>query len=156
MPRSTCADTKLQRGNPVLDEMGCCMMKNTSVLLLDDEKVLSFRLDLAIVVGMNEAIFLRRLDQLLATELCIHENGRKWVGKTIEDWQREEFPFWSKSTIKRVIGSLIQKDVVLAIKAEGKRSFDHTKAYTIDYDRLDKFYRSPAYRFIPPKPYIMN
>ena len=88
--------------------------------------------------------------------LCIHENGRKCVCKTVEDWQREEFPFWSESTIKRIISSLIQKDFVIAIKAEGKSSFDHTKAYTINYERLDKFYRSPAYRFIAPKPYIMN
>ena len=118
--------------------------------------ILSFGVELAIVIGVNEAIFLHRLDQLLATALCIHENGRKWVCKTVEDWQREEFPFWSESTIKRIIGSLRQRDFVLAIKAEGKSSFDHTKAYTIDYDRLNKFYRSPSYRFIAPKPYIMN
>ena len=118
--------------------------------------ILSFGVELAIVIGVNEAIFLHRLDHLLATELCIHEDGHKWVCKTVEDWQREEFPFWSESTIKRIIGSLIQKDFVIAIKAEGKSSFDHTKAYTIDYERLDKFYRRPAYQFIAPKPYIMN
>ena len=118
--------------------------------------ILSFEVELAIIIGVNEAIFLHRLDQLLATALCIHENGRKWICKTVEDWQREEFPFWSESTIKRIIGSLTQRDFVLAIKAEGKSSFDHTKAYTIDYERLNKFYRSPSYRFIAPKPYIMN
>ena len=36
---------------------------------------LSFRRELAVVVGLNEAIFLHRLDQLLATVLCIHEDG---------------------------------------------------------------------------------
>ena len=69
--------------------------------------ILSFEVELAIVIGVNEAIFLHRLDQLLATALCIHENGRKWICKTVEDWQREEFPFWSESTIKRIISSLI-------------------------------------------------
>ena len=131
-------------------------MGNESIPTLGEEMELSFRRELAVVVGLNEAIFLHRLDQLLATVLCIHEDGHKWGCKTVEDWQREAFPFWSESTIKRIIGSLIQKDFVIAIKAEGKSSFDHTKAYTIDYERLDKFYRSPAYRFIAPKPYIMN
>ena len=55
--------------------------------------ILSFEVELAIIIGVNEAIFLHRLDQLLATALCIHENGRKWICKTVEDWQREEFPF---------------------------------------------------------------
>ena len=131
-------------------------MANTSAAVIDKGRILSFRPELASVIGLNEAIFLHRLDQLLATVLCIHEDERKWVCKTVEAWQCEEFQFWSKSTIKRIIGSLIQKNLVIAIKAEGKSSLDHTKAYTIDYERLDKFYRSPVYRFIAPKPYIMN
>ena len=109
------------------------------------ENIISFGAELAVVIGVNEAIFLHRLDQLLTTELCLHENERKWVCKTIADWQHGEFPFWSESTIKRIVHSLVRQDFIITIKAEGKKSFDHTKAYTIDYDRLNTFCRSLAY-----------
>lgn len=131
-------------------------MANTSAAVIGKGKILSFRPELASVIGLNEAIFLHRLEQLLATELCIHENERKWVCKTIENWHHEEFSFWSKSTIKRTIRALIRRDLVLAIKAEGKNSFDCTKAYSIDYDHLNEFYRRTAYRFITPEPCIIS
>ena len=121
-------------------------MNIVSAPVCGGENIISFGAELAVIIGMNEAIFLHRLDQLLTTELCLHEKERKWVCKTIEDWNHGEFPFWSESTIKRTIYSLVRQGFILTIRAEGKKSFDNTRAYTIDYDQLNTFYGSVAYR----------
>lgn len=47
----------------------------------------------------------------------------------------EQFPFWSESTIKRGIATLEKMGVLLSCN-QNKASFDKTKWYTIDYERL--------------------
>ena len=90
---------------------------------------------LAVKIGLKEAIFLQEVHHLLCWELCVHEQERKWVCKTIKEWC-ELYPFWSESTIKRIIKRLEKRGLLLSIAIEGKYSFNKRKAYPINYDRL--------------------
>jgi hypothetical protein len=69
-----------------------------------------------------------------------YRDGRWWVWNTIEAWQAQ-FPFWSRSTIKRVIGCSVEGGVTLkAHYSEVK--YDRTNWYAIDFERLDELTRA--------------
>ena len=72
--------------------------------LLLNESPLIILPSLASKIGLNEAIFTQQLYYWLEKSSTYFDE-KKWVYKTVEEWE-EEFPFWSNSTIKRVIGSL--------------------------------------------------
>ncbi|MFA5436296.1 MAG: GIY-YIG nuclease family protein [Candidatus Neomarinimicrobiota bacterium] len=83
---------------------------------------------LAVAIGLNEAIFIQQL----------HYWSRKskdgWVYNTYEQWQKDNFPFWSVPTIKRIVYSLETKELIISKQPD---SFDRRKYYAIDYDLLD-------------------
>ena len=58
---------------------------------------------LAKAIGINGAIVLQQLHFHLANR----DNGRvhagqRWIYKTYEDWQKDDFPFWNVFKIQRV------------------------------------------------------
>ena len=81
--------------------------------LLLNEPPLIVLPSLAFSIGLNEAIFLQQLHYWIQKS-STNFDGKNWVYKTPKDWEKE-FPFWSKSTIKRAINSL-KKSKILAIK----------------------------------------
>lgn len=94
---------------------------------------------LAIEIGLNEAIFLQHIHYWLGKSK--HErDGRKWTYNSIPEWQ-EQFPFWSESTIKRVISNLEKRNLLLSTSKYNKLSIDRTKWYSIDYQALESMTR---------------
>lgn len=123
---------------------GSRLMNNTSKLLLD-EHPLQVMPKLATLIGLNEAIILQQIHYWL----CINEknnnnyiNGHYWVYNTYEQWQ-EQFPFWSVTTIRRIITKLENKNLLIADNYNNA-GFDKTKWYTINYVALDNIYRTSA------------
>jgi DnaD/phage-associated family protein len=104
----------------------------TTRLLLDEEPLVILP-SLAASVGLNESIFLQQLHYWL--ERSPHEyEGYKWVYNTYEGW-KEQFPFWSESTIRRIITKLEKKGLI--IPGNFNRSkIDKTKWYRINYEKL--------------------
>jgi DnaD/phage-associated family protein len=98
--------------------------------LLIDEQPLQVLPNLAKAIGLNEGIVLQQLHYWLHTSKH-SKDGRKWVYNTYEDWQ-EQFPFWSKSTIRRTINSL-EKQGLIETKNYNKIKSDRTKWYSINY-----------------------
>ncbi|WP_227394219.1 DnaD domain-containing protein [Jeotgalibacillus aurantiacus] len=94
---------------------------------------------LAVKLGLNEAIFTQQLHYWLQ-----HSNnerdGHKWVYKKIDEWH-QEFPFWSASTVKRVIKNLENKGVLITSDQYNKMKIDKTKWYRIDYQKLNDLTR---------------
>ncbi|MBM7577695.1 DnaD domain-containing protein [Jeotgalibacillus terrae] len=94
---------------------------------------------LAVKLGLNEAIFTQQLHYWLQ-----HSNnerdGHKWVYKKIDQWHKE-FPFWSASTVKRVIKNLENKGVLITADHYNKIKIDKTKWYRIDYQKLNDLTR---------------
>lgn len=89
---------------------------------------------LATVIGLNEALVLQQMQYWLNKSDKVVD-GRAWVYNTYEEWC-EQFPFWSKITIKRTILNLESKGLVISAN-HNKAKFDKTKWYTINYSKLE-------------------
>jgi DnaD/phage-associated family protein len=103
-------------------------------LLLDDEPLVILP-SLAATVGLNESIILQQLHYWLERSTNVHE-GHKWVYNTYEEWQ-EQFPFWSVSTIRRIITKLEEKELII-VGNFNKSKIDKTKWYRINYEKLQQ------------------
>lgn len=92
----------------------------------------------ATVLGLNEAIVLQQVHYWLEINKREGKNfheGRYWTYNTYDEWQ-EQFPFWSKETIKRVFKRLREMKIIL-VDRFNVYPMDRTLWYTIDYDRLN-------------------
>ena len=84
-------------------------------------------------IGVNEAIFLQQLHyRLLRTNQ--ERNGRKWICITYGELQ-EDLRFFSLSTIKRIVKSLVNRKVISVENFNGMK-MDNTNWYTINYEKL--------------------
>ena len=102
--------------------------------LLVDENALIILPTLAVAIGLNEAIFLQQLHYWLNITNFI-KNGKKWIYKTLTDWEKE-FPFFSTSTIKRIISALKKENILLVEKLSKDRR-KRVNYYSINYQKLD-------------------
>ncbi|WP_027408468.1 DnaD domain-containing protein [Anoxybacteroides tepidamans] len=85
---------------------------------------------LACQIGLNESIVLSEIHRLL------QEARTDWVMLTYEEWQRI-VPFWSTSTIRRVIKKLERLGYLESANLN-KNKIDQTKSYRINYEELRK------------------
>ncbi|OQM47511.1 replication protein [Anoxybacillus sp. UARK-01] len=103
-------------------------------LLLDDEPLVILP-SLAKTVGLNESIILQQLHYWLERSTHTYE-GYKWVYNTYEEWQ-EQFPFWSESTIRRIITKLEKQGLIITGNFN-RSKIDKTKWYRINYEKLQQ------------------
>jgi DnaD/phage-associated family protein len=111
-----------------------------SKLLLDESPILVLP-SLAKKVGLNESIFIQQLHYWLKDSNNLRD-GHKWVYNTYEDWQ-EQFPFWSISTLRRIITKLENAKLII-IGNYNKLKIDNTKWYRINYEILEHMNRPPV------------
>ncbi|PID13906.1 replication protein [Sporosarcina sp. P34] len=107
--------------------------------LLINEEPIPLLPSLAMKVGLNAALFLQQLHYRLNISKNIRE-GHKWVFNSYDDW-KEEFPFWSLNTIKRITYDLEQKGYLVSTSKHNKMKIDNTKWYRIDYENLPFSYK---------------
>ncbi|KXG77376.1 hypothetical protein [Thermotalea metallivorans] len=108
--------------------------------LLLDEQPLVLLPQLAIVIGLNEAIILQQINYWVklkekARAKDAYKDGKYWVYNTYEEWQKQ-FPFWSTKTIKRTIRNLEEIGILISTDIYNEKKYDKTKWYRIDYERL--------------------
>ena len=109
-------------------------MAATSLLI--SESPLTVQPSLAVLLGLNEAIFLQQVQYWITREAGFCDQyGRRWIYNTVKQWN-VQFPFWSESTIKRTIKSLEDQEVMLSTVIGN--SYNKTKAYTINYDLIEE------------------
>lgn len=109
--------------------------------LLLDEQPLVILPQLAVKVGLNEAIVLQQFHYWLEKSTNVHD-GFKWIYNTYAQWQ-EQFPFWSERTLRRTITKL-EKDSILIAGNYNKLKIDNTKWYRIDYVKFDSLVSPPG------------
>ncbi|MGG3964999.1 DnaD domain-containing protein [Heyndrickxia faecalis] len=102
-------------------------------MLLDERPIIVIP-SLAEKIGLNEAIILQQLNYWLQKSNHIYE-GKPWVYNTYEDW-KEQFPFWSISTIRRAISKL-EKEGFIITNNFNRSQIDKTKWYTIDFEKVE-------------------
>lgn len=103
--------------------------------LLIDESPLQVLPSLAKRIGLNNAIVVQQIHYWLRGKRGKKHRGRKWVYNTWEAWQ-EEFPFWSRNTIRGIFGKLVEMKIVLTSNLN-KHANDHTLWFTLDYERME-------------------
>ena len=113
-------------------------MKTESKLLCDSEPLVINKLT-AKVLGLNEAIVIQQIHYWLEINRKVNNNfydDRTWTYNTYEDWQKENFDFWSVSTLKRIFKSLFDKKILIKGNYNSKK-YDRKLWVTINYDILD-------------------
>lgn len=102
--------------------------------LIIDEYPLLVLPSLATSIGLNEAIALQQLHYWLENPKGgIEMDGFRWVYNTYENWQKDNFPFWSVRTVQRVFTNL--EDLELVISKQ-QANYDRKKYYRVHYDNL--------------------
>ena len=89
------------------------------------------------ILGYKKATFISKLHYWL--NKCgrnIEDSEDKWIYNTIKDWT-EQFN-WSISTLKRIVSSLEEEGIIISKKINA-RKWNHTKWYSIDYNKLNSF-----------------
>lgn len=92
--------------------------------------------DVAIAIGLKEAVVAQQLNYWLHSKAAKTVNGRRWVYNTYENWQKDSFPFFTVATIRRLFEKLEKMGVVITGNYN-KAGFDKTKWYSIDEKRLN-------------------
>ncbi|HHI2551383.1 TPA: DnaT-like ssDNA-binding domain-containing protein [Klebsiella aerogenes] len=89
--------------------------------------------ELAVRIGLNEAILLQQLNYWLKEPSSgIDHDGFHWVYNTLEGWKKQ-FPFMSESTIKRGFTSLKRMGIV-RIEQLSQNKHDKTNYYSIIHE----------------------
>lgn len=108
---------------------------STSKLLIDEDPILILP-SLAVLIGLNESVFVQQLHYW--TRIAEKTNsgkvvdGRRWVYKTLAEWRAENFPFWSERTIQTIVSNLRRIGVIDA-EPLANDSRDRTNFYAINY-----------------------
>ena len=105
--------------------------------ILYDERPLVVNPELAHIIGLNESIILHQIHYWVRINEKAEQNlhdGYYWTYNTYEAW-REQFPFWSRNTIIRVIKRLESRGFLISGNYN-KMPQDKTKWYRIDYEAL--------------------
>lgn len=104
--------------------------------LLDSHPLLLDK-KLAVILGLNQALLVQQIHYWLEKNKEAGRNfhqGKYWTYNTIDQWQ-EEFPFWSRSTIKRSLKGLRERGI-LEVDNFNSYQMDRTLWYTINYKEL--------------------
>ncbi|WP_363551015.1 DnaD domain protein [Caldifermentibacillus hisashii] len=104
-----------------------------SKLLINENPILVLP-TLAKKIGLNQALFIQQLHYWLADSKHTYD-GYQWVYNTYEDWHRQ-FPFWSTSTIRRIIGKFEREGLIVSGNYN-RFKMDKTKWYRINYEYLE-------------------
>lgn len=113
--------------------------------LLFDSPPLVVQPELAVVIGLNEAIVVQQVHYWLTLNQKTGKNfryGYYWTYNSYEDWQKQ-FPFWSVTTIKRIITGL-ESAGILIVGRYNRMKMDRTKWYRINYKKLEDEVRENA------------
>ena len=100
---------------------------------------------LAKLIGLNEALVLQQIEYWTnikekADMKCnktlneSYADGYYWTYNTIEEWT-EEFPFWSYSSVRRILENLRKKNLVVT-NNYNKKGYDRTLWYRVNHEKL--------------------
>ncbi|WP_409300286.1 conserved phage C-terminal domain-containing protein [Peribacillus sp. SCS-155] len=112
-----------------------------SNLVIEEKTPLLILPSLAMKIGLNEAVLLQQVHYWL-TQSPHFAKGRRWVYNTYDEWNRQ-MPFWSYSTIKRIVNTLEKRGLLISDKFNYSK-MDQTKWYTIDYDKVAMLEEEPS------------
>jgi len=114
------------------------MIKNVNLI---DGKSITLNVKLANTIGINAALVLQQIHYWIEVNKKAGRHficGKYWCYNSIRKWQQENFPFWCIDTVKQVFKKLEKLGLLISAQFN-KARYDHTKWYTIDYEKLYSF-----------------
>lgn len=107
--------------------------------LLFNEEPITINKLAANVLGLNEAIVVQQIHYWLNINEKAKRNvydDKVWTFNTYENWQKENFTFWSIKTVQRIFDKLTKSGII--IKGNyNKKKYDRTTWVTLNYDVLE-------------------
>lgn len=123
VPKVTDVSTRRQSGKVLFDEYPIVVSRQ-----------------LVQLVGLKHAIILQQIHYWIEHNRRANRNlhdGKYWTHNTLDDWWEKEFSILgSKPTVRRLFKSL-ENDGLLLVANYNPTKFDHTRWYTINYNRLE-------------------
>ena len=110
-----------------------------SEYLLNKRPIL-FNPEVAEVIGLNQAIVLQQINYWINKPFAKEIDGKRWIYNSIDQWQKDNFPFWSERTIRRILKKLEDEELIISGRFN-KATYDQTKWYTINEERLEAVMR---------------
>ena len=101
----------------------------------------------AMVLGLNAALFLQQLNFRLRTPSHVVE-GVAWYEASYASLQAVDFPFWSEKTIARTARRLEKRGIIIA-RPMSRNTYDRTKWYTINDEKLAEALGSTSGQSVP-------
>ncbi|MDW7729707.1 MAG: hypothetical protein SCJ94_06830 [Bacillota bacterium] len=95
---------------------------------------------LARAIGLNEAIVLQQIHywcEVAQKKRINCKDGYHWVYNSVPQWQKQ-FPWWSVSTVKRILSGLKQNNLVIVSSSYNKYGPDRTQWYRPNQQELHK------------------
>ena len=105
-----------------------------SSALINDYPI-TFLPHLAKAIGVNEALVLQQLHYWLVNHAEVQHEGKFWIYKTYEEWQEQDFFFWSVRTVKSVFKNLTNLGLIESKKLSSNRH-NRVNYYTINAEKL--------------------
>lgn len=110
-----------------------------SEYLLNKRPIL-FNPEVAEVIGLNQAIVLQQINYWINKPFAKEIDGKRWIYNSIDQWQKDNFPFWSERTIRRILKKLEDEELIISGRFN-KATYDQTKWYTINEEKLEAVMR---------------
>ena len=105
-----------------------------SSALINDYPI-TFLPHLAKAIGVNEALVLQQLHYWLVNHAEMRHDGKFWIYKTYEEWQEQDFFFWSVRTVKSIFKKLGDMGLIESQKLSSNRH-NRVNYYTINSVKL--------------------
>ena len=97
--------------------------------------------ELARALGDRGAAFLHQIHYMVSKGCGKLHKGIHWVFNTYDEWVKV-FPYWSKSTIERIVQRLKAQGYLLVANLNGSKA-NHTNWYAINQDAIAKLGLNP-------------
>ena len=115
-------------------------MDSKSELLMTEEPLIINK-KLAAIIGLNESIIVQQIEYWIninkkADKKDNYKDGFFWTYNSVKKWT-EQFPFWSKETVKRILNKLREKEILITGNYN-KEIYDKTLWYRINYSKLNE------------------
>ena len=112
------------------------MSKRVRLFVLNEPYALRLSGALACEIGFKESIVLLQIEFLIGISNTQEQDGEMWTYQSLEDL-RVFFPWWSTTTIYRILKSLEEKKLI-KIGNFNKLKFDRTQWFALDREGVSK------------------
>ena len=97
---------------------------------------LLFTKELAVWIGDRAAIFIQQSFFMVSRYGKENEDGERWLKWSNEKWHKRVFPFWSESTLYRIMKEVEEKGWLLVVRPPGA-----TPKYSVNIEKLEADFR---------------